>query len=192
MKKEIEKIKKLSFSDNIENNNNNNKITFYSKIINNINEFQFVLNKIEKLSSKEIKSLQLLYRASEYSYSGQIFHQKCDGITPTIVIIHSKNNYKFGGYTEKSWECTSKDDNAFCFSINLKKKYNIIKGRTAIGKTNGPIFYGDCYNFIQINENSGHIGNKKTNYEGVESDFEINGGQERFFVLDYEVFQVIF
>ena len=70
MKKEIEKIKKLSFSDNIENNNNNNKITFYSKIINNINEFQFVLNKIEKLSSKEIKSLQLLYRASEYSYSG--------------------------------------------------------------------------------------------------------------------------
>ena len=122
-----------------------------------------------------------------------MFHQKCNDKTPTIVIIHTENNYKFGGYTEKSWSSSSKDDNAFCFSINLKKIYNIIKGRKAIGCGNGPIFYGDYYNFIQISEKYGHHSCKKnSNYEGVENEFEISGGIDKFTLLDYEVFQIIF
>ncbi len=80
----------------------------------------------------------------------------------------------------------------------MKKIYNIKKGTLAIGNSEscGPIFYGS-YNFIQIGSNAfikqgHHSCNKNSNYEGVENEFEISGGEEFFEILDYEVFQVIF
>ena len=193
LKNEIKKIYDILNETNIK------KIIFNSQIITDIKEMQFIINKIEGQSLKKIKELKLLYRASENEGSSKIFHQKCDGKVPTITIILSKNNYKFGGFTEKSWSGSYKDDSAFCFSINLKKIYNIIKGTKAIGggsEMNGPIFYGH-YNFIQIGTNAfikgeHHSCNKNSNYEGVENNFEISGGEEHFEILDYEVFQVIF
>ena len=193
LKKQIEEIKKLLIQ-------NNNTPYCNSNIIKNLQNFQFVFDKIEQTTSKKIKNLELLYRASENKGSGNIFHEKCNGKTPTLTIIHSKNDYIFGGYTEISWSQFDKDDNAFCYSINLKKIYPIMKGKRAIGgsPTSGPIFYGDSYNFIQIgqnaflNDNKTHSCNKKSNYEGVEKDFEISGGVEYFSVSDYEVFQIKF
>ena len=198
IKKDIEIINNAIFFK--EKNISDKLFYISSKIITHKQEINFILNKIEKQSSKKIKELKLLYRASENEGSSTLFHKKCDGITPTITIIHSKNNYKFGGYTEISWsDQTGCDDNAFCFSIDLKKIYNIKKGKRAIagGITNGPIFYGDSYNFIQIDENAfvdrgHHSCDKKSNYEGVEKDFEICGGVEFFQITDYEVFQIIF
>ena len=193
LKKQIEEIKKLLIQ-------NNNTSYCNSNIIKNLQDFQFVFDKIEQTTSKKIKNLELLYRASENKGSGNIFHEKCNGKTPTLTIIHSKNDYIFGGYTEISWSHIGEDDNAFCYSINLKKIYPIKKGKRAIGgnPTHGPIFYGDSYNFIQIgqnaflNDNKTHSCNKKSNYEGVEKDFEISGGVEYFSVSDYEVFQIKF
>ena len=196
MKKEIEKINAI-ISSNINKELTKNVLTFDSKIITDFKEFQFVLDRIENQSNKKIKKLELLYRATEHNGLGSIFHQKCDGKTPTIVIIHSKNNYIFGGFTEKSWSYCSNDDNAFCFSINLKKIYNIIKGKEAIwsGGDNGPIFQGK-YNFIQIGREAllggNHSCDKTSNYEGVEEDYEISGGVNYFSLEDYEVFQIIF
>ena len=191
LKKEIEKINAI-LSSNI-----NKELIFNSKIITDFKEMKFIFDKIENQSRKKIKKLELLYRASENNGLGSIFHQKCDGKTPTIVIIHSKNNYIFGGFTEKSWSSRANDDNAFCFSINLKKIYNIIKGKEAIwsGGDNGPNFQGK-YNFIQIGREAfvggNHSCDKTSNYEGVEKDYEICGGVNFFSLADYEVFQIIF
>lgn len=196
MKKEIEKINNFLL-DKI----NSEKLISNSQIITNIEEIQFVFNNIERQSLKKIKELKLLYRASENDGSSKLFHQKCDGKAPTITIIHSKNNYKFGGFTEKNWGSGKQSDNtAFCFSINLKKIYNIIKGKIAIvdSSRHGPIFYGDICNFIQIGNNAfikaeHHSCHKNfTNYEGVKNNFEITGGIEWFEILDYEVFQIIY
>lgn len=199
LKKEIEKINSI-LSANITNINKEltkNVITFDSKIITDFNEMKFIFDKIENQSNKKIKKLELLYRATEHNGLGSIFHQKCNDKTPTIVIIHSKNNYIFGGFTEKSWSSRGFDDNAFCFSINLKKIYNIIKGKEAIwsGGDNGPIFQGN-HNFIQIGREAfaggNHSCDKTSNYEGVEEDYEISGGVNYFSLEDYEVFQIIF
>ena len=160
-------------------------------------ELEFVLDNIEKLSHKKIKGLNLLYRASENNGCANIFHEKCDGKIPTLTIIHTKNGYKFGGYTEKSWSShTIEDDKAFCFSINLNKIYPIKQGTIAIagGRGNGPIFYGN-YNFIQIGKNAfssygHHSCTQDSNYEGVINNFEISGGIEYFTILDYEVFHI--
>ena len=197
LKKQIEEINKVLFQ--IKNNMSFDKMTINSHIITNPQEFKFVLDRIEHISSKKIKRLDLLYRASENKGSGKIFHEKCDGKMPTITIIHTKNDYIFGGYTEKSWSMKSQDDNAFCFSINLKKIYPIMKGKIAIGgggSDNGPIFYGS-YNFIQIGKDAfssfgHHSCDKTSNYEGVLNNFEISGGIEYFSILDYEVFHINF
>lgn len=50
-------------------------------------ESEFVLDNIEKLSHKKIKGLNLLYRASENNGCANIFHEKCDGKIPTLTII---------------------------------------------------------------------------------------------------------
>ena len=35
------------------------------------------------------------------------FHQKCNSIPNTISIIQTTKGYKFGGYTEQTWENNS-------------------------------------------------------------------------------------
>ena len=46
---------------------------------------------------------KLLYRASENEYSAKSFHNHCDNISPTFILIKSKGGWIFGGYTTQSW-----------------------------------------------------------------------------------------
>ena len=48
-------------------------------------------------------SWKLLYRASEHHYKAEPFHNHCDNISPTLIIIKSSEGWIFGGYTTKSW-----------------------------------------------------------------------------------------
>ena len=100
-----------------------------------------------------------LYRVSQNKGLGREFHNKCDRKKPTIVIILTENGYKLGGYTELAWAGGYRDENAFCFSINLKKINNVDQGKKAIysssNLSSGPIFGGGVTglsNFIQISE----------------------------------------
>ena len=47
----------------------------------------------------------------------------------TLVIIQTKDGYKFGGYATQKWKKSEKiyDKNAFVFSLDKGKKYKIIK-----------------------------------------------------------------
>ena len=54
------------------------------------------------------------------------FHLKCDGKSPTITIYKTKDNYTFGGYTDKNWDIYSRDlicNNAFLFSFDHMKMH---------------------------------------------------------------------
>ena len=46
---------------------------------------------------------KLLYRASEHHYKAEPFHNHCDNISPTFILIKSKGGWIFGGYTTQSW-----------------------------------------------------------------------------------------
>ena len=51
---------------------------------------------------------------------------KCKGKCPALAVIKTTKGYIFGGYTIQLWkEGEVKDQNAFVFSIDKKKKYNI-------------------------------------------------------------------
>ena len=46
---------------------------------------------------------KLIYRASEHDYTAESFHEICDDVSPTLIIIKSTEGWIFGGYTTKSW-----------------------------------------------------------------------------------------
>ena len=45
----------------------------------------------------------LLFRTSSDGYTPTDFHRCCDNKGPTLVLIKSRGEYIFGGYTSKSW-----------------------------------------------------------------------------------------
>ena len=119
-------------------------------------------------------------------------------INNTLVLIHSRENERFGGFTSSVWESTPKelfkDDNkAFVFSLEKKKIYSYKSDGSAIRcyYKYGPCFgsgpvigiYGNslvsanlyCYYYIDSYTIDAALNKKNTDY-----------------AIDYEVFQIIF
>ena len=119
---------------------------------------------------------------------------KCKGKCPTLAVIKTTNGYKFGGYTTQLWiEDQVKDQNAFMFSIDKKKKYNIKQPEYAIGFCmNSWWLFGYTYNAIVVLENctknNGNWVDNKT-YD-IPEQYELNGGEKYFTVKSFEIYHV--
>jgi len=48
----------------------------------------------------------LLYKASVHGFDVKFFHEKCDNIGPTLILIKANNNI-FGGYTDIKWDSSN-------------------------------------------------------------------------------------
>ena len=114
-----------------------------SKILTKPEEFKF-LEKIFKEQTEKKPKLNLLYRATRDTDNGLIFHKKCDNIKDTLTLVKTKTGNIFGGFTSETWDGNNykKDNDAFCFSIDLRKKYNSKKTDNAIYSTRS---YGPCF-----------------------------------------------
>ena len=163
-------------------------------IIHNLNELEMLTRKINKSNNKII--LNLLYKATADSDNASSFHQKCDKAESTLVLVESDKGKRFGGFTSKNWrgDCVEKKDSeAFVFSLDTMKIYDIIEGEDAIGcyPQCGPVFMG-CQ--IRIFDNAfkkgGTTFERNVNYE-TEEDFELAGGERAFGVKEIEVYEVI-
>ena len=174
------------------------RVIFRNGLLNDIikkyAEINSVVNKIQLKLKKGVK-FNIIYKASELGDNASIFHEKCDNYKMTLVIIETKKGVRFGGFTSQNWygKCLQKkDDNAFVFSIDKNKIYDIIKGENAIGcyPKFGPVFFG-CQ--IRIYDNFFTKNNttclKELNYKTTE-DFELNNGERNFFVKDIEVYSI--
>jgi hypothetical protein len=165
------------------------------EIIKNIEELEFLSKKICKNHKKVI--LNLIYKATVDSDRASAFHKKCDGVNSSLVLIKSGNNKRFGGYTSCNWKGDSIekfDDNAFVFSLDKLKCYDIIPGENAIGcySMYGPVFLGcQIRIYDQAFKNGGSTFQKGINYK-TEEDYELTGGKKEFKVKDIEVYEVIF
>ena len=176
-----------------------------TKIIKEKKEIDVVLDKIRIIfskSSKNFVNLKLIYSASKDGDSAEVFHSLCDGIAPLLVIIKTSKNVVFGGYTETPYSFTkkrtgNKDDNAFIFSINKMKTYDVEKGTNATCsfKDYGPVFYGyeycNIYLFGDFFNDEGNVAKKGDRYNTTE-DFEINNGEQKFLTKELEVYQVFY
>ena len=174
------------------------RVIFRNGILNGIvkkySEIDNVVNKIQEKLKKGAKFI-IKYKATELGDRASIFHQKCDSFPMSLVIIETKKGVRFGGFTMKSWEgnCEQKIDNdAFVFSIDKKKCYDVITNEPAMGcyPKFGPVFFG-CQiriydNFFTKISTTCH---KKLNYK-TSQDYELNNGEQSFFVKDIEVYSV--
>ena len=163
-------------------------------IIKKYSEIEKVVAKIQTILQKGAK-FTIIYKASELGDRAMTFHQKCDDIDISLILIETEKGVRFGGFTTKSWNgnCVQKIDNdAFVFSIDKNKIYEIIKNEMAIGcyPKFGPVFFG-CQirvydNFFNKNSTTCH---KKLNFKTNE-DYELNNGEQFFTVKDIEVYKV--
>ena len=163
------------------------------EIIENNKELEFLTQRICKDHKKV--TLNLLYKASVDSDKAEVFHSKCDGAKSTLVLVKSSNKKRFGGFTTCNWSgngVEKNDENAFVFSFDKMKIYNIVQGELAIGcyPKYGPIFLG-CQIRIYDNafEKGGTTFEKGLNYN-TEEDFELTGGIQNFGIEEVEVYGV--
>ena len=144
----------------------------------------------------------MIYSAIEDGDSAEDFHKKCDGHAPIIIFIKTDKDVIFGGYTEVPFFSSkkkkgNKDDNAFIFSIDKMKIFEVEKGTIATCslKNYGPVFYGYEHENIFLMDDffsdRGNVARKGDRYKTTE-DFEINNGEENFYVKELEVYQVLF
>lgn len=154
---------------------------------------------IDWLPNKPNK-VELLLNSNIHGDSGNIFHQLCDGKGPTYSIIETVKGHKFGGYTNKSWDNLYKpirDDNAFIFSLDTKRKYPIKNKEKAIGGGENNrlcLFFGYSDNSIVTFNECCHENQGEKNYiEKGAYDFDKtkeNGGERHFTIKSYEVYSI--
>jgi hypothetical protein len=109
-------------------------------------------------------------------------------------VIKTTKGYIFGGYTTQLWkEGKVKDQNAFVFSIDKKKKYNIKLPEHATGfGINSWWGFGCNYNAIVIVDNCHQKNNNYVDNEtyDIPERYELNGGERYFSVKSFEIYHV--
>ena len=197
----------LEKSDKKENTpKNKNLINYLLKgdIIKNRSELDFISNRIHR--NKYKINLNLLYKASKDGDKSLIFHEKCDKAQTTLILVETKSNKRFGGYTKRTWRGSNiekSDNEAFIFSLNKYKIYDVIKEKNAIGcyKEYNPYFTGafKIYDYalnkggclinneknFEINDIKELIGEENCNNNGNDKNNEIN-----FEIKEIEVYEI--
>ena len=149
-------------------------------------------------------TFKIIFRASRDGYTSGSFHDKCDGMAPTITIVRNNYNKVFGGYTPIMWdsktgEVTDPSEKSFIFSMSQNKKYKLVSKEVyaiLCFPYYGPAFGNWSFNLGQTNQ-----GNCKE-LDSCRADFHLFKGQDyeaesfenfigsndgRFSVIDYEV-----
>jgi hypothetical protein len=163
-------------------------------IIHRYAEIDEVVAKIQDILSKGVK-FSLVYKAFDMGDKASIFHEKCDKLKMSLVLIETDKDVRFGGFTRRSWEgnCIKKtDNNAFVFSLDNNTIYDVIKNEPAIGcyPKFGPVFFGcQIRIYDECFTEGGTTCRKGLNYR-TKKDFELNHGKQNYLIKDIEVYNI--
>ena len=129
LKEEINHIKKLLIKVSQNNESNPIEDLTCNSVIIQVGEIDMIKSAIKSRMNKEIKGIKKLYQATTDGESAVNFHEKCDNIPNTLVVIKSNENRRFGGFTSEVWESDhlgkrKVDKNAFLFSLDKKNLSN--------------------------------------------------------------------
>lgn len=67
-----------------------------------------------------------IFTASIDGWTIDLFHEICDFIGPTVVIIKTKHDKVLGGFTKLHWNENKRNDShksTFVFSLDVEKKF---------------------------------------------------------------------
>ena len=200
LKKEINELKKELKDKEIKKKNEEIEIFKDSNIINNKEEENLILNWIKPNTKMKFN---LLYKVSRDGDRISTFTEKVSKKCPTLILIKTTDNYKFGGYTSQQWNMTGsytyvKDELAFIFSLNKKKKYSIKNNNVSCAICGDPnhFAFGGGHDFCiwdqcTKNNNSKDYSGKSHTYNTTEN-YELTEGKNNFYVYECEVYHVVF
>ena len=166
-------------------------------------KFNFINSTLcEKLKAQKL-TFKLLYRATRDGDSEDQLHSKCDNMNNTLVIIKTKENNIFGGFTTALLNCINGynfDDYAFLFSINNNKIYNLKSHRNyASGCHKGSCLYFGNTEFMSelclsnkfLSNYNSYTYNGMVYFDKNDPPFILNNGMRNFLVKECEIYQVI-
>ena len=196
---QVKLLKRIIKSNGIQFKNIKN-VDMYkeSELIKNNKELDLIKSGIINLNNKNLK-LKLIYKASKDGDTPDKFHSKCDGVSPTLTIFKTKDNYIFGGFTDGKWDDHSKDlktNNTFLFSFNNMKIYTGKNGGNIYcSKDHGPWFswvlgaYDNPF-LTRMQNNQFEFNTVKQHWNEFSKDYELTGGKKEFSVMEIEVFLI--
>ena len=163
-------------------------------IIHKYAEIDDVVTKIQDKLLKGVK-FNLVYKAFDVGDRAKDFHEICDKLEMSLVLIETDEDVRFGGFTTKSWagHCLKKNDiNAFVFSLETNKIFDIIPNEPAIGcyPKFGPVFFGcQIRIYDEFFTKGGTTCHKGLNYR-TKVDYELNNGKQNYLIKDIEVYGI--
>ena len=171
----------------------------------------------ELCEEKRITVLSLIFRASEHSFDATLFHENCDQIGKTLILVKSESGSIFGGVCSISWSSPKEDrafmaNGSFLFSMDHKSVHPLTEenDKRAIycHESYGPAFNGGFVlnNFCDRNENEMELKRemypkyaafstlgrhyKFDNHEKKLDPKAYLAGASPFVVKEYEVFEI--
>jgi len=108
-----------------------------SSIMLEIEEFDLVINQIEKNMNKKVNFLKQLYKGTRDGEGMANIKPRAFNINNIVLLVSSKSGYRFGGFTSICFEEVSStiyksDDKSFVFSLDRKDTYSIVVKDQAI------------------------------------------------------------
>ena len=172
----------------------NRAIGIEKNIIKHPGELDEISSRIQRTLNKKNIKYKIIFRSNIDGDCASTFHEKCDKIRNTLILIKASGNKRFGGFTTETWDgndINKKDEKSFIFSIDKMKIYDIIPGQNAINCNPdlGPVFLGQIKLLDKFFTQGGTTSTKGKNYKTLE-DFEITDGAEKFGVKEVEVYQI--
>ena len=169
-----------------------------SKLITTNDQLELIKTGIKNFDNKKKIKIKLLFRASRDGDNNKSYHEKCDGISPSISVIKTKTGYTFGGYTDCSLNSTSgctRTNNSFIFSFDKMKIYKGVDGGYFhCGTDCGPWFCGcigvDGDNYFKTENSYQWEINRFKYFEGFTEEYELVGGKRHFSIEEVEVFHL--
>ena len=163
-------------------------------IIHKYAEIDDVVSKIQDILLKGVK-FNLVYKAFDLDDKAKTFHEKCDKLKMSLVLIETDKDIRFGGFTMKSWEGNNikkKDNNSFVFSLETNSIFDVIKNEPAIGcyPKFGPVFFGcQIRIYDEFFTKGGTTCHKGLNFK-TKKDYELNNGEQKYLIKDIEVYGI--
>ena len=172
----------------------NRAIGIEKNIIKHPGELDEISSRIQRTLNKKNIKYKIIFRSNIDGDCASTFHEKCDKIRNTLILIKASGNKRFGGFTTETWDgndINKKDEKSFIFSIDKMKIYDIIPGQNAINCNPdlGPVFLSQIKLLDKFFTQGGTTSAKGKNYKTLE-DFEITDGAEKFGVQEVEVYQI--
>ena len=176
-----------------------------SSIMLEIEEFDLVINQIEKNMNKKVNYLKQLYKGTRDGEGMANIKPRAFNINNIVLLVRSKSGYRFWGFTSICFEEVSStiyksDDKSFVFSLDRKDTYSIVVKDQAIRLSPERAFmcgpndiwvYGNFLSWKSGNGLGGYTGQATFDYKGLET--ALSGVNHQYFALqEVEAYEVIY